>query len=233
MAFTLDDVVLWGRPFDEYCDMFALTDEDLQLRILGCGDGPAGFNATLTAAGGDVVSVDPIYQFSAEEIHSRIDESARLVMHQTSQHVHEFVWNRFASLAHLEQVRRQAMAIFLADYPTGLAEGRYLEGALPALPLPDNHFDLALCSHFLFLYSQHFSLDFHVASIRELCRVAAEVRIFPLLELGSVRSRHLDAVVDQLHAIGYQAVCVPVPYEFQRGGNEMLVIRQARRQAAP
>ena len=33
--FTLDAVVPWGRSFDEYCAMFALSDRDLGLRILG------------------------------------------------------------------------------------------------------------------------------------------------------------------------------------------------------
>ena len=43
--FALDQVVPWGRSFDEYRRMFALTDADLSRVILGCGDGPASFNA--------------------------------------------------------------------------------------------------------------------------------------------------------------------------------------------
>ena len=43
--FTLDKVVPWGRSFDEYQRMFALTENDLGLKIVGCGDGPANFNA--------------------------------------------------------------------------------------------------------------------------------------------------------------------------------------------
>ncbi len=58
MAFTLDKVVPWGRSLDEYRRMFALTDSDLEKRILGCADGPASFNAELTANGGSVVSCD-------------------------------------------------------------------------------------------------------------------------------------------------------------------------------
>ena len=34
-VFTLDQVVPWGRSFDEYRLMFALSENDLQLRILG------------------------------------------------------------------------------------------------------------------------------------------------------------------------------------------------------
>ena len=43
--FTLDQVVPWGRSFDEYRRMFALSDDDLTGSILGCGDGLASFNA--------------------------------------------------------------------------------------------------------------------------------------------------------------------------------------------
>ena len=87
------------------------------------------------------------------------------------------------------------MAKFLDDYPSGKAAGRYIEAALPMLPFSDQAFDLALCSHFLFLYSEQCNLTFHIESIRELARVASEVRIFPLLELGAQPSRHLGATV--------------------------------------
>jgi SAM-dependent methyltransferase len=69
----------------------------------------------------------------------------------------------------------------LRDLPAGLEEGRYREDALPTLPFEDGDFDLALCSHLLFLYSDTLSLEFHVASIRERCRVAGEARVFLLL----------------------------------------------------
>ncbi len=46
--FTLDQVVPWGRSFDEYRNMFALADTDLRSKILGCADGPESFNAEAT-----------------------------------------------------------------------------------------------------------------------------------------------------------------------------------------
>jgi len=64
-----------------------------------------------------------------------------------------------------------------------------------------------------------------LASIRELCRVAAEVRVFPLLELGAKTSRHLQAVTANLAAADCAVTIVPVPYEFQRGGNQMMQVR--------
>ncbi len=149
MAFTLEQVVPWGRSYDEYIQMFALSQTDLEKRILGCGDGPAGFNAQLSQQGGRVISVDPIYEF-----------------------------------------------------------------------------DLALCSHFLFLYSGQFDAKFHLESIVNLCKIANEVRIFPLLELGSKKSRHFDEVIKKLTTYGFKCEVKKVKYEFQKGGNEMLAVNK-------
>ena len=118
------------------------------------------------------------------------------------------------------------MRQFLADYGAGKAAGRYVEAELPALPFEDDTFDLAVCSHFLFLYSDLLSEDFHVESIRELCRVSREVRLFPLLELGSVPSRHAQAVAARLQDEGYHVSIERVSYEFQRGGNQMMRIKR-------
>src|SRR5918997_1381636 len=40
-----------------------------------------------------------------------------------------------------------------------------------------------ICSHFFFTYSEQLSLDFHVASVEEMCRVACEARMFSVQEL--------------------------------------------------
>lgn len=39
------DVIPRGRSFEESRRMFALGGDDLAGTVLGCGDGPAGFNA--------------------------------------------------------------------------------------------------------------------------------------------------------------------------------------------
>jgi hypothetical protein len=226
MSFSLENVVPWGRSFDEYVAMFALNGDDLGKRILGCADGPASFNATLTNRGGSAVSIDPIYRFTAEEIAGRIDETYAIVTEQVRQNVDEFVWTHIGSVEELGLVRMGAMRAFLADYPLGKNAGRYIHGELPHLPFADGAFDLALCSHLLFLYSEHLDKALHMRSLRELCRVAGEVRIFPIVELGSIRSRHIDAVARELSAEGFQVSIEPVAYEFQKGGNEMLRVIQ-------
>ncbi|MDH4075174.1 MAG: SAM-dependent methyltransferase, partial [Acidimicrobiia bacterium] len=216
--YTLDEVVPWGRSLEEYRRMFALTPSELAgSRMLGCGDGPASFNAELTATGGSVVSVDPIYVFDAAAIGRRVDEVFDTVMAQTLDNLDEFVWGPVvADPDHLARLRRGAMDRFLADYPAGRAGGRYVPGELPALPFADGEFDIAVCSHFLFLYSQHLSFEFHLASVAELCRVAAEVRVFPLLQLGAVPSPHLDGVLAAFDRRPDLAARVEtVDYEFQ------------------
>ncbi len=233
MSFSLEKVVPWGRSYEEYLAMFDLSQGDLERRILGCGDGPASFNCGLTQRGGRVVSVDPIYEHSAEQIRARIAETYEAVVGQTRSNLDEFVWKTIPSVEELARLRLAAMEEFLADYPAGRAEGRYRVGGLPELPFLDGSFDLALCSHYLFLYSGQLSLDFHLRSIVELCRVAREVRIFPLLELGAITSRHVEGVVGALENLDYAVTIEEVPYEFQRGGNQMLVVSSVPSSASP
>ncbi len=226
MAFQLKNIVPWGRSLAEYTAMFALSRDDLEKRILDCGSGPASFNAELNQQGGAVVSVDPLYAFSVDQIRNRIDETFDTVMQETRANAGEFVWKHILSIDDLGAVRMKAMQTFLSDYPQGRLTGRYLAEALPSLSLPDGVFDLAVCSHFLFLYSDHLDLGFHIEAITELCRVSGEARIFPLLQLGATPSPHVLPVSKHFRAEGYEVTQVPVSYEFQRGGNQMLRIRK-------
>ncbi|MCJ7600361.1 MAG: hypothetical protein MUO63_02535 [Desulfobulbaceae bacterium] len=225
MSFTLSEVVPWGRSYDEYLAMFSLSPEDLRQKILGCGDGPAGFNSILSGHGGSIVSVDPIYAFTARQIKERIDATFAIVLEQAAKNSDEFLWEAISSVEALGRIRMSAMTEFLQDFEKGRAEGRYLDGSLPRLPFQNREFGLALCSHLLFLYSEQLSEEFHVDAIKELCRVADEARIFPLLELGSTKSRHLAQVVEKLDKDHYLVEIRKVSYEFQKGGNEMMVVR--------
>jgi SAM-dependent methyltransferase len=224
MAFSLDEIVPWGRSFDEYAGMFGLTEADLSGRILGCGDGPASFNAEATQRGHKVVSCDPIYGFSAAQIERRVHETYDTIMEELCPNVDSYIWDTFGSPEGLGRARMRSMQTFLADYERGKQEGRYINASLPALPFPDKMFDLALCSHLLFLYSDHLSLAFHREAVAEMCRVAKEVRIFPLLDLGSQKSIHLEPITSELQDAGCEARFVQVNYEFQKGANTFLSI---------
>ena len=225
MGFALEKVVPWGRSYDEYVSMFGLTESDLELRVLGCGDGPAAFNSVLTKRGGNVVSVDPIYVFDAAQIRSRVSETYETVMAQMHKNKCDYVWGAIPSVEHLGNVRMAAMETFLADFDTGKQECRYVSGELPSLPFERGQFDIALSSHFLFLYSAHLSVEFHLQALQEMLRVAHEVRVFPLLTLDGTLSPHLTFVKEYLANYDFEVEIKCVPYEFQRGGNEMLVIK--------
>ena len=224
--FTLDQVVPWGRSFDEYRRMFMLTDDELCLRIVGCGDGPASFNSEATRRGTEVISCDPIYRYDVEQLRGRIAATYAEVMDQTRRNKDEFVWNSIRSVEELGDLRMAAMKNFLDDHSTGKTEGRYIDAELPTLPFGDASFDLALCSHFLFLYTTQLGEAFHQAAIREMCRVAGEVRIFPLLALGATPSPVVAPVVEEFGGQGFSVSIENVPYEFQRGGNQMIRIRR-------
>jgi hypothetical protein len=61
-----------------------------------------------------------------------------------------------------------------------------------------------------------------------MLRVSHEVRIFPLLTLMLERSPYLDDIVSTLKTEGYSVEIRQVPYELQKGGNEMLSIRHPK-----
>jgi hypothetical protein len=210
--------------------MFALSETDLRRRLLGCGDGPASFNAELTALSKSqrLVSVDPLYLFAGSEIATRVEQTYEPIISHVKRNLDRYVWTYFPDPDALGAARLRAMKIFLDDYEPGRSVGRYQAAALPELPFEDDEFDLCLCSHLLFLYSAQLSFDFHFASMREMLRVAEEVRVFPLLDLDCRLSAHLDPVIAELRSADFQPEIVQVPYEFQKGGGQMLrVIRRS------
>jgi hypothetical protein len=224
MSMTLDQIVPWGRSLEEYRLMFALSERDQAAAILGCGDGPASFNAEMTELGRSVVSCDPIYAFTKEQIARRVEETYDTIVTQVQQNAQNYVWSYFPDAHALGQHRLATMRRFLRDFDAGKTAARYLPDALPSLSFADGQFDLALCSHLLFLYSEQLSLEFHEAAIHELCRVAREVRIFPLLALDCKLSPHVTPIQSRLREAGLGVELCVVPYEFQAGGDRMMRI---------
>ena len=227
MSLQLEEVVPWGRTMDEYVRMFDLSNGELSLRMLGVGDGPASFNAEMTQQGRRVVSCDPIYRFSGEEIRGRVEATCGRMVAAAREHADLFNWDVITSPEELGRIRLGAMEKFLADYDAGKREGRYVWAELPRLPMADGSFDLAVCSHLLFLYAEQISFEVHLAGVVEMARVAREVRIFPLLALGNVPSPHVSPVREALLSGGYECAIRRVPYEFQKGGGEMMVVSRA------
>ena len=226
MAMQLEKVVPFGRSLDEYRRLFALSEGDLQKNVVGIADGPASFNAEMTARGGSVISVDPLYVFSAADIEARFYAVLDLIIDQVKATPDDWTWHYHRSPDHLKENRCAALRSFVGDFDKGKTEGRYVIGELPHLEFADGLFDLALCSHFLFLYTDHLTYEFHRASVLEMLRIATEVRIFPLLTLGLEVSPYLAPLVSDLASQGFSARVEVVPYEVQRGGHHVLRVRR-------
>jgi hypothetical protein len=225
MAFELKNTVPWGRNLDEYKNMFSLTDSDLNKRIISFGDGPASFNMEMTSQGKSVVSIDPVYRFTADELNQRIHETKYIVVEQMKNNLDNFVWTSIKNVHELEQIRLSAMNNFLQDFEKGKENGRYINHELPnRTNFKINSFDLALSSHFLVLYSQ-LGLEFHIESVKEMLRVACEIRIFPLLNLDAKKSEVLDGLIEYFNS-DYSVSIEMVDYEFQKNGNKMLRIKE-------
>lgn len=222
----LQRTVPWGRDFNEYSQMFSLPSLQAGDTVIGCGDGPASFNAEANAKGVFATSVDPLYSFSKVELEQRIDEARDEVMPQVRAKVDDYIWRSIESPDELERRRMFAMREFLKDYEAGSQAGRYICASLPKLPFSDKSFDYGLCSHLLFLYSPQLDEQMHVDGVLELCRIARDVRIYPLVSIDdNQRSKHLPAVLEALHEAGHECQETPVGYEFQQGANTMLRVR--------
>ena len=226
MAMQLDNIVPFGRCLDEYVRTFALSAEDLGKRLIGVGDGPASFNAEMQASGRTMVSVDPLYAWDGAQIAARFEAVVDTILKQVIATPNDWVWAYHRTPAQLRLLRVAVLERFLGDYEDGKAAGRYVVGALPTLNDGDDRFDLALCSHLLFLYSDHLSYDFHRASVLEMLRVAPELRIFPILTLAREISPYVQPLVLELRAAGFVVTLARVDYELQRGGNQMLRIQR-------
>lgn len=226
MVMELEKIVPFGRSLDEYKKMFALSDNDLSKRIIGVGDGPASFNAEMFSLGKSVISVDPLYMFQTEEIEKQFYSVVDSIISQVKATPDDWVWSNHKSPDHLKENRVSVLRSFMPDYEKGKFAGRYIVGELPTLCFEDGEFQLALCSHFLFLYSDHLTYEFHRESVLEMLRVASEVRIFPLLTLLLKMSPYVQPLIDELKSDGLIVSVEKVSYELQRGGNEMLRIQK-------
>lgn len=226
MALELNQVVPWGRTRAEYERMFDLGRKELsKKRILDCGGGPASLTAELAPTDTSCIAVDPIYIHSGDAIRARFETTAPTILNQVAKSPQDWVWSFHRNPQHLFENRQAALTRFLEDYSNrARANSRYVAAALPSLPFPRLSFDLALCSHLLFLYSNVLTAEFHVQAALELCRVAREVRIFPLLDLSGQPSSALTTVRSALASSGWTSTVVKVDYELQRGGNSMLRI---------
>jgi hypothetical protein len=106
--------------------MLNLLEKDLNKKVLGCGDGPASFNAEMIELGYLVISTHPIYELSEDKIRQRVQEGYQPVISQVRQNADRYISNNFRDAQRPGDARLAATRKFLFDYGIGRTTGRYL-----------------------------------------------------------------------------------------------------------
>lgn len=225
--FRTNEVILLGRTFDEYARMFALDESTLRHnRILDAGSGVSSFCAEANARGYRVTASDRIYDLSADDIEQKCSADLDHMLAQLAGITQNYVWDYFPTLDALRANREQAYRAFAADYRQ-YGNSRYVTTTYPVTGFADAQFDLALVSHFLFLYDEQLDYDFHRRTLLELLRVAREVRLFPLVNMRTERASAVTRLLEDPIFAAYMIRIDHVDYEFIRNSSEMLVIQRA------
>lgn len=223
-------VAMTCRSFQEYVDMFSLTEENLANGpILDVAAGASSFTASARAKGYTASAVDPLYSLSHGQMKdhgiSEIDHSTK----QLARISHTFQWNYYKNIEEHRKNREESLEIFLMDYAMDTKKERYQVGQLPHLPFEENQFSLIICSHFLFLYHEQFPYSFHLESIREMVRVlrkGGEIRLYPLVALNREPYPYLDQLRKDLMSEGLLIDQLPTSFRFMQGANKILRIRK-------
>ncbi len=226
MSLKLDDIVLIGRTFEEYCMMFNLHPQKLKGKyVIDIGGGVSSFCAEANSMGIHVYSADPVYRLSAKEIKERCDYDLNEVLNQMHALKRLYKWTYFRNIKQLKISREKALDIFMKDYIR--YPERYVYSEFPYSNFRNKQFDISLISHFLFLYEDKMDYDAHRRIIRESLKTCKEeCRIFPLVNLSGRKSRYLTDLYRDSLLPGSDFLISPVKYEFLKGGNEMLVIKK-------
>lgn len=218
-------MLITSRSAAEYSAMFGLAAGDLTgASVLDCCAGGSSFAAETAAS---VVAVDPAYALGRPDLSARVTAGLRDGDRMIERNAEHFDWSWYCDRPGRARMRARAARYFIDDLRR--RPGRYVAGALPDLPLRSGSFDLVLCSHLLFTWSDLLDADWHRQALAELIRVARyEVRVYPLVVQGTGRPvAFLEDLRGQLDTSGYRSRTREVPYRFQRNADRMLVITKA------
>ncbi len=220
----LERIVFIGRTFEEYLDMFLLSEEELKgKKILDCPAGACSFTAVGNKSDLDITACDIAYYHSGEDLKNKGLLDIEHAMNHMKKAQNNYKWDYFKDIEGLRIHRLSA----LQDCANHMRESseRYVPTTLPSLPFKNEEFDILLSAHFLFMYSDRLDYQFHIETLDELLRVTKEeVRIFPLVDLEGKRYNQLDKIISYLTDSGCKVEEVNVPYEFQTNANSMLRI---------
>lgn len=215
--------MLWGHHLKDYQEMFDLSKDELSKAIVEYGAGPTSFNVEMKRQSKVVRSCDPLFSLTKEALLDYVNDVFQSTVEEMKATEKNYHWKNDKELNQLLLARQAGIDAFFLDYDTGLKEKRYIpvEKDL-SLPFQDFQFSLALITHHLFVNYGDQGLDEHVTLIKELLRVAGEVRIFPLLDKKGSISPLLGPVMLALQQLNFGVEVRQVSSQVQKSGNAML-----------
>lgn len=217
-------LVLWGHDVDEYREMFDLSHDEIHSRILEFGCGPSAVNSQQTRANNQVMSCDPLFVLDKDTLYSKTIMIFAQMAEEVKTEQELFDFSRTGSLEKLLAKRQLGMKDFFADYEQGKTEGRYIGIADYHLPFENFYFDFALSSHYLFADLDDQTVESHLTVIRELARVAKEVRVFPLIDKEGKSSDFLGPVLLGLQQENFGVEVRETAFHQHKSGNAMLKV---------
>jgi hypothetical protein len=222
--FELDDIVLIGRTFEEYCRMFELREIPKDKTLLDAASGVSSFCAEANLKGYNVTAADKIYEFLPSEIEKKCAIDLEIVLEKLQDVKDHYKWDFYKNTGDLEKFRKKAYMKFIADFKEK-GNSRYVKTEFPETQFKDHQFAVSLVSHFLFLYDEHLDYEFHKKTISEIIRITSdEIRLFPIVNLRYKRSSFVNKLMEDPEFADYEIKIKKVDYEFLKNGNEMLKI---------
>lgn len=195
--------------------IFDLSEQDLTKKILVYGAGASYL------AHPNITLVDPLYQHDLSEI-KQLTAAKYQELEKTFKQNPAYVWEYYSSpTAALEAYQKNSGA-FLEHYSQEKKAQRYISGNLENLPFPDNAFDLLLCLDSFFATSQH--LESHLDMVKELQRIASDIRVFPLLDKSGQLFTNIGQFIFDLQQQGFGIELKHSDFVLQDQGDAVLKI---------
>lgn len=216
------------RSYGEYVRMFACgTELGKDESLLDVAGGASSFAAGARREGHYAVSVDPLYRLTPDEMERHGRRELEEAAGKLADLKHKFDWTYYGSPGEHTHNRLLSLELFLEDYRAHYGTDLYRIGSLPELPFADGSFSRVFCSHFLFLYAEHLTYEFHLSALLEMarvCRPGGEVRVYPLLDLGWKPYDRLDELLGELRGIGLRTELRKSELPFIPGSEQLLCI---------
>lgn len=220
---TLTRQIYSGYSLADCRDIFLLSDEDLNKKIIHLGSGFSSFCAEMKALGKGAIACDPIYQNSEDQLNSLYQSHSHWLSEHLQIDSEHYHWQKYKNLNQYLSNYKSIAQNFLADITQDTDHERYLSTEYAELQISPNQYQLMLCSNY-FLQNQASSVKAQLHVIKSLCDVATELRIYPLLDRFTQSTDDLGPLILALQAENYLIEVKKSNYEFLKEADALLCI---------